>query len=295
MIRVLLISCLAVGLLGQGSALADDAAYTLKLYKPKKGDKIEFEKTEESKNKVAISLAGMNNNQEILAGKKEAYIEEILEKKIGDQKPTRLTRTYSTSEKIEGKKSAKSVLAGKTVLIEKKGEKFQFSIDGKEVDEKDAADLSKSFNKPADAPDNEDMLPAEAVNVGGTWKVSADKAERMFKSLGEKKMKADAQNSTIGGKLLKAYKKDGAQFGVIELTITLFVTEIDLGGNFTKTKDGSKVVVKLTIDTCIDGTVHSEESKLEGTSDLSLDLLNNGSLVIHGTMSGLEKSRAAKK
>ena len=116
----------------------------------------------------------------------------------------------------------------------------------------------------------------------------------MFKSLGKKKMKADAQNSTIGGKLLKAYKKDGAQFGVIELTITLLVTEIDLGGNFAKTKDGSKAVVKLTIDTCIDGTVHSEESKREGTSDLSLDLLNNGSLVINGTMSGLEKSRAAK-
>ena len=188
----------------------------------------------------------------------------------------------------------KRVYSGKTVLIEKKGAKYELGMDGKPLKEEEAAELYKTFNKSEDEPENDDFLPEKAVKVGDSWKVSAEKTEKMLKSLGEDKLKVDLKTSSAGGKLLKTYKKDGTAFGVLELTVTLFVTDIEAGGNFTKTKEGSKIVLKATIDTCIDGTVHLEEGKMEMKMTISAELANNGSLSIDGTITGIEKAHKAK-
>ncbi len=295
MLRPILASFLALALLVGGPAFAAEETYTLKLYKSKKGDKSENEKTEDGKSAIAINVMGMKMNQDVTNGKKEIYTEEILEKKDGDKKATKLTRTYATAEKTEKGETTKHVYAGETILIEKKGDKYEISIKGKALKEDEAPELFKSFNKKVDEPENEDFLPKDPVKVGESWKVPADKTEKMFKALGDEKMKFDVKKSTVGGKLLKAYKKDGAQFGTLELTLTIFVTELDLGGEFAKTKDGSKMVIKGTIDTCIDGTVEFEDGKMEVTVDLTAELPNNGSVSITGTTSGMDKTRAAKK
>lgn len=295
MLRSILASFLAFGLMSGGSAMAADQAYTLKLYKSKQGDKSENEKTEDGKSAIAINVMGMKMNQDVTNGKKEVYTEEILEKKAGDKKATKLTRTYTTAEKSDKGETTKHVYAGETVLIEKKGDKYEFSIKGKALKEDEAPELFKSFNKKDGEPENEDFLPKDPVKVGESWKVAADKTETMLKSLGDEKMKIDAKKSTVGGKLLKAYKKDGAQFGTLELTLTIFVTEIDLGGEFAKTKEGSKMVIKGTIDTCIDGTVEFEDGKMEVSVDLTAELPNNGSFSITGTTSGMDKTRSVKK
>ena len=293
--RSIIASLLAIALLAGPPAFAADDAYTLKLYKGKKGDKTENEKTEDSKNNVVINVAGMEMKLDISNGKKEIYTEEILEKKDGDKKATKLTRAYTTAEKTEKGETTKSAYAGETVLIEKKGDKYEFSIKGKALKEDEAPDLFKSFNKKEDEPDNEDFLPTGAVKVGETWKVAAEKTEKMFKTLGDEKMKFDTKKSTIGGKLLKVYRKDGAQFGTLEITFTILVTEIDLEGTAAKAKEGSKMILKGTIDTCIDGTVQFEDGKMEVTIEITAELPNDGSLTISGTTTGIEKTRAVKK
>ena len=298
MLRAFLASLLAAGLLAGGSASAADETYTIKLYKSKKGEKADHEKNEESKNNVVINVMGQTMKQEMTGSKKEAYTEEILERKDGDKdkKATKLTRTYTVAEKTEKGETTKAVYTGETVLIEKKGDKYEFTMKGKMLKEDEAPDLFKSFNKSDDEPQNEDFLPKDPVKVGESWKVPADKTEKMFKALGEEKMKIDAKKSTVGGKLLKAYKKDGAQFGTIELNLTLFVTGIDLGGGqFADTKAGSKMDLKATIDTCIDGTVEYEDGKMDVGIDLTAELPNNGSVTISGTSKGVDKTRAAKK
>jgi hypothetical protein len=295
MIRAFLASFLALGFVAVAPAFAADDAYTIKLYKAKKGDKTENEKTEDGKNNISITVMGMNMKQEVASGKKEIYTEEILEKKDGDRKATKLARTYASAEKSEKDETTKFAYAGETVLIEKKGDKYEFSVKGKALKEDEAPDLYKSFNKAEDEPQSEDFLSKDPVKVGETWKLPADKSEKIFKTLGDEKMKLDAKKSNISGKLLKAYKKEGAQFGTLEITIEVFVTEIDLGGEFAKTKAGSKMTIKATIDTCIDGTVNFEDGKMEVNVDLTADLPNDGSFSITGKSSGIEKTRAAKK
>ena len=295
MFRAVPASLVAFGLLAFTGAFAADDTYTLKLYKSKKGDKAEHEKSETNKTSVNYTAGGMNKAEEFVGGRKEVFTEEILEKKEGDKRATKLTRTYTVAEKTEKGATTKTVYAGQTVLVEKKGDKFELSIKGKVLKEDEAKELFRHFNKKDDEPQNQDLLPSGPIKVGGSWTVPADKSEKMFKTLGADKMKPDVKKSRIEGKLLKAYKKDGAQFGVLELTITVFITEMDLGGQTVKTSTDSKLVFKATIDTCIDGTVQFEDTKAEGAFDVSAEIPNVGSIAIKVTTTGSEKVRPAKK
>lgn len=294
MFRAILGSALVIGLLSAGASSAADETYALKLYKSKKGDKIAHEATESGTTVVALTIMGTTNKEEIKSTKKEAYIEEILERKEGAPKPTKLTRKYSAAEKTEKDKTTKFVYAEQTLVIEKKGEKYEFSIKGKPVAEDDIKEVARNFNTKGYNPQTEDFLPSEPVKVGASWTIPAEKSEKMFKSLGDEQMKVDAKKSTITGKLLKAYKKGDVQFGVIEFTFTVVITDIDIGGEFVKTRDGSKMVIKGTVDVCVDGTVEDESAKLEISIDLVAEV-PNGTISLTGKTTGTETSHAVKK
>jgi hypothetical protein len=294
--RAFLASFLALGLLVSASAFAADDTYTLKFHQSRKGDKTEHEKNQTTKNTARINVGGQNKNEEATEQTKEAFTEEILEMKADARRATKLARTYSVAEKTVKGETTKAAYSGETVLIEKTGDKYTFSVKGKALTEREAPELYKQFNEKKDnEPQNEDFLPDQPVKVGGSWTLPMAKSEKMFKTLSGDKMTVDGKKSTIGGKLLKAYKKDGAQFGVLEITFTVFVTEIDLGGQRVKTAGESKLVLAVTTDTCIDGSVPFEDSKLSSALDLQVELPNAGSLTIKVEGTGTEKVRAAKK
>jgi hypothetical protein len=296
MSRAFLVSFIAVGLLAATPAFGADETYTLKLYQSKKGDKSEHTKNEDSKSVITFTAGGNEKKENETGAKKEAYTEEILEKKVGDRLATKLTRTYTAAEKTEKGNTTKAVYTGKTVLIEKKDDKYTFSVDGKALTEEDAPDLFKSFSsKKESEPQTQDFMPDEPIKVGGSWKVPADKSEKVFKTLGEGNLKVDAKKSTITGKLLKVYKKGDVQYGVMELTVTAFVTEVDIGGQFVKATAESKIGFTASVDTCIDGTVEFEDSKITVVIDLTTDIPNLGMLTIKGTSTGTEKVIALKK
>lgn len=295
MLRLLLGSALVVGLAaGASRAPAADDAYAIKLYKSKKGDRIEHENTETGTSVVTLTIMGTANKQEVKNTKKEAYTEEVFERPAGAPRPTKLARAYTAAEKTAGDKTTKQPYAGKTIRIEKAGDKYTFSIDGKAVEPDDIKDVSRSFDTKSAQPQTEDFVPAEPVKVGAGWTVPGEKTEKLFASLGAEQMKIDAKKSAITGKLLKAYKKDGAQFGVMEFTITVVITEVDIGGQFAKAADGSKMVIKATVDACIDGSTEAEEATLDVAVDITAEI-PNGTLAIRGKSTGRETSRLVKK
>ncbi len=291
--RTLLASVLVIAL-NAGSVGAADETYTIKLYESKKGDKSATEKSEGAKVVLFIDTADMNDKDDAVIDSRESYTEEILEKKAGDSRATKLLRKYTVAEKTVKGETTKAMFAGKSVLIEDKGDAYQFSVDGKVLEERDAPELYKSFKK-NNRPNPREFMTREAVKIGADWKVPAAESAKMFKALNDDRMKIDAEKSTIEGKLVKAYKRGGAQFGAIELTITVAVTEIDLNGQSFKTTADSKVVLKGTLDTCIDGTIDFEESKAETTIDITAELPDSGSLTLQSTITNAVKVNALKK
>ena len=291
--RTLLASVLVVGLSAAGAGAADET-YTIKLYQGKKGDTSTTEKSEGAKVTVFVDTADTNEKHDATTDSRESYTEEILEKRAGDSRVTKLLRKYTVAEKTAKGETTRAVYAGKAVLIEEKGGAYQFSIDGKALDERDAPELYKSFKK-NNRPNSRDFMPQNAVKVGENWKVPAAESAKMFKTLGDDKMKVDAEKSTIEGTLLKAYKRNGAQFGVIELTVTVIVTEVELDGQSFKTTAGSTVVLKGTLDTCIDGTVEFEDAKGETIIDITAELPDSGSITLQSTITNAVKIGALKK
>jgi hypothetical protein len=293
MLRMSLAAFVAVGLLAAPALTAADETYTIKFYQTKKGDKSSHDKVEDTKTNIIVKIPGMNKDEVIPSAEKESYTEEVIEKKPGDKRATKLKRTYTVAEKTEKGETNKAIYTGKTVIIEKKGKEYEITLDGKKLTKDDAPELFKEFSeKKDDQPKDEDFLPDHAVKVGESWKIPAEKSEKLFKTLDDDKMKVDAKKSTIEGKLLKVYKQGGAQFGTIEITVTAIITEVDIAEQLVKTVPGSKMVVKATIDTCIDGTVRYESGKVLVTLDISVEIPDTGTLTFKSTTNGTEKVTA---
>jgi hypothetical protein len=163
------------------------------------------------------------------------------------QQPTRLQRRYEQAlSKKDGQQTTLS-LEWKTLLIEKKDDKFRYALEGKDLTGEELRTLEEEFAKgpsPWDA--NELLLPKDRVRINDSWTIAT---EPFVKDMEDNKMKVDAAKSTAKGKLLRVYDKDGRRFGVIEARL-----EFPLK-NLGEDKDNAvPMVVDITLDTCIDGT-----------------------------------------
>jgi hypothetical protein len=159
-------------------------------------------------------------------------------------------------------------LAGKTVVIEKSGDGYTITVDGKEPTGVAADILKKEFKKEKNVND-EDLLPKDPVKVGGTWKVDL----AMLAKDAEGQFEFDAAKSAATGKLIKVYDKGGKKFGVMEITIDLALTKIDGGGQSLEVKTGSKMKMSGTLDVCIDGTASTSSGKMAMTGNITATVM----------------------
>jgi hypothetical protein len=259
----------------------DDATYEIKLKKEAAGDHTKTVSTDAGDVRFRLEVMG----QELDKGEKktvrQTFTEEILEKPAGTKKPTKLKRTYDVAGKTTDGKKKTEVYEGRTVVIEKKGDKYVFTADGKELTGDDAEELEAEFNKHDDIPlDDEDLMPDKPVAVGGTWTVDPKKLAAAFEQGGP--FALDAARTKATGKLVKVYDKAGKRFGVIELTMTLAVKELKIDNQELPMKPGSKVTATTTYDLCIDGSAHSGTEKSSLTFDLHGEV-PNGTIAVTGT------------
>jgi len=277
--------------------LAAQEKYTIKMRHGAQGDI--SARTQESNKKEAVTVTGpdgnviQEKNQNIV--EKFKYTEEILAKTKG-QRPTKVQRTYTEATKKAGEDTDKHKFHGQKVMIEKKGDEFHFTIDdGKELTGEDAGHLTQAFagKKPTDEEMDKLLLPVKPVAEGESWKIDS---KSFAKLLGEDEKVAkmfDLDKSKATGKLVKAYKKDGKQFGQMEYVIELPMTKLE--GMF-PCKEGSKMEMKIVVDGCIDGTIDADSStfttKVTGSAEVIQDDKPTG-VIIKFDISGDEKSTSS--
>jgi hypothetical protein len=232
----------------------------IKFRKPTKGDVTLVEKKDTEETKTLILDNAGKVLQDLSQPKKVtnyAYRETTLA--VGaDDKATKLTRQYTKAETSDkGEAVAPLPYEGKTVLIEKKGDRYTFQIEGGgELTGKDAEKLDSEFNpKKKGGPDFEKMLlPGRPVAVGETWKLDTRPlVEEMKKS---DDVVVDFDKMVMTAKLVRAYKKGGRQFGVIRVDWVVPIKAFKGGGKETPLEPGAKMVVVADMDVCIDGTAY---------------------------------------
>jgi hypothetical protein len=239
--------------------------YAVKLKQPGLGDQSQVKS--QSNFEVEFKLLDDVGNTVIDAKetktKKFVFTEIGLERAQGGDELVRVKRKYEHAERKIKDVRETLPYQGKTVLIEKKEGNFQFQIEGDErIEGKDAEELHEEFNKGGLRKMTTDhFLPRKLVKLNEKWTFEVGPLAKAF--AGDGKILVDDAKSTGSGQLIKAYQKNGKQFGVIELTMEFPVTQF-VGDDGTKhaTKN-SKIVIQLEVDGCIDGSL--DEFQLKGT------------------------------
>jgi hypothetical protein len=284
-----------------GLAPAEDT-YTIKFKKSAKGDITRIEGQEEGENKIVLTLAGKevpNQPPQGKEGKAETFVETILERPDQSDRATSLKRRYEKARFTKEGKEQTRGYEGKVVLIEMKGDKYVFQIEGgKEVTGTDAEALDKEFNK-KDGPSESEMekilMPGKPVKVGETWKIDA---EKLLKTMA-KEGGFGGDNPKASGKLLEVYEKGGHRFGKMDIEMTSPITTF-AGGDMVKFKvaDGSKLGMKFHLDVCIDGSCADAAVKSEMALDMEATFDAGGmegKLVMHAKNAGAKKDTEQPK
>jgi hypothetical protein len=257
MIRILCVAVVFGLVAGPAWGQGDDKAYTIKIKRSAQGSTARVQDDEQTTQTVKVT--DLNNNllkeQVEKKAKDYVYVETTLERQ-GKQKATKLKRKYEKAVVTRDGKTTTLPYQGKTVLIEKKGGKYEFRVEGdEELTGAAAEELNKEFNKKGKLNDEmleKLLLPGKAVKVGETWKVDAGQIE---KALGEgAEMEFTPGKTKATGKLLKAYKKDGRQYGVIRLHLRLAPKSVTGDGIKVALQPNSYVTIEVTMDGCIDGS-----------------------------------------
>jgi hypothetical protein len=269
MIRILSLVAL-VGLLAGPVRAGDQQTYTIKLKKGGKGTVTRVDKSASGTGQLKVT----DNDGNVLQDKDEkkgthyTYTQTILEKPEG-KKATRLKRQYEKATVIEDGEKRTLPYEGKTVLIEKKGEKYVFRIEGgEELTGDDAKRLDKEFNKKDDISDEElekGMLPGKAVRLNEEWKIPA---ALLAKGFGGEGLEVDLDKSTATGKLIKAYKKGDRQFGVLVYVIKLEVKAVKAEGKRVQFQPGSRAELEIRADACIDGSSATARATITSSSSM---------------------------
>src|SRR5262245_24757014 len=213
------------------------------------GQRVKVTLDEKGNQKTVFAIAGAGKGMDEARGKALVYVDETLETPKNEARPTRLKRTYEKAQLTTAGKTNTLDVEGKTVLIEKAGDKYTFTVGGKPVSAEAEKLLGDEFNRVDMKDPVEAMSPKTPVKPGDTWKIDVTDLRKM---MGSAAPEFDKDKVTATGKLVKTYQQDGRQYGVMEFAVEAPITGLGPKSAFAL-KEG-KLVVTMTADGCIDGT-----------------------------------------
>lgn len=250
-----------------------NATYTLTFRGFEKGDKTEVVRARDAT--ATTKTAG-----EIKTQKEEfrhEYTETILDTAPDEPRPTKVSRVYKTAQRADPKGQLKTAsYVGKTVTIEKYLKGYKYTADGGSLPPDEQVELGGEFVRARWKLDQ--WLPKKPVKVGEEWAVDFAAVTALA---GRPQTDYDKQKSKITAKLTRAYKKDGRQWGAVEVKSTLVIDAKATNGSPVKGEINSDV----TFDIVIDGSARAGSMKitLKGTIDARDETGREAKTTIEGT------------
>jgi hypothetical protein len=226
-----------------GSLSAQEYEIKVKAY-PAKGKSIKHSETSDQLTTVKVTLGDkVVQDKKETAKQNQVYVETSVTESDKKGRPSKFTRKFEKSSTTKDGDATTDGYEGETVVFEmNKDGKYSAQIQGdKKLSKEDATKLEGDLNREGRAADPiQELLPAKAVKVDGTWEISGKKLAGF---LGDKGV--DASKSKGKGKLVKVYKKGEQQWGTMEFTAD-FAMEIE--------KAPAKMTMTMTLDVAIDGS-----------------------------------------
>lgn len=242
----------------------------------KAGDRVKVTEDETGTATTSAVENGVPKKKVDKAARSVVYVEECVTAGEAGKRPLKATRVY---EKVSGAKDGQPLdpaAVGKTIAIEKKGERYEFTIDGTPLTGGLALELAHAYSRP-DTAGVKGLFPSAPLKPGESWKVDAKKVVPAFS---DGKFTFDPDRTSMTGKLVKAYQKGGAGYGVFEVRASLPITALGPKSPLA-VKPGSSVTATVIGDGCIDG------------SSAASVMVTKSSLRIEGSFAGNDLTVAA--
>lgn len=254
---------------------AAEESIELKDYTPKVGDRIRVTEEERTDTRSVAHLPETVEDKTEKRVKVIIYTSETLAVKDGAKKPTKLKRVYEKAEESKDGNITKLPLDGKTITIEKKGDKYTFLYaDGKAVDGNARELLDKEFNNKED--DIGDLIPKRPLKAGESWKMNAEKLRKKHVL---DTFASDEKGSVSTGKLLEIYSFDGHKYGVFDLDLSFPLTELK-GTPSVPLKSGSTLKMRAFVDGNVDGSEPDGKTTVQISLRMSFDAPNGNKVSI---------------
>lgn len=292
--RVFGLAAVAAGVLAAGSVGQD--AVTYKKYAEKAGDKVRVTKTETSVTDTAATFKGQDQTKSETKVKTVEYVDEVITPGPLGGKTLKRKRTYETAtEAKDGGPPAKLPLAGRTVVIEKKGDKFVFEPDGGGPLPKAAvAELEQEFNKQDDTFGPDTLFPDnKPVKVGQTWDVT----DKLLKTLSgaDSPFVPKEGKAKVTATLLELTTENGRPVGKVRVTGDIPLAELRAGKGPAVTLTGpSGMKLDMTGRAVMDGS--GPDGGATGKLTITVDGEVQGiALKVTAVIENVSKSELLKK
>lgn len=270
-----LVAFLSVGVgLGQTQDTQPTKAFTIKLKERGEGESALVKRHEVLRSKVTVADGGGNvvldqseTNHEVME-----YSETLVKDGIGNA-ATEFLRSYTKAQTGKDEKLEDAGLQGKTIKIVKNGDGYSFTYkDGGKLEGRALEVLTKEFAKKSEENTNIErlILPQGPVKSGESWKLDMDKIITDLST--NAPLEVDATKAKGEGKLVKVYKKDARQFGVMTFKMDMPLKSIGKGQEQMKFGPDAKVALDITFDVCIDGTTET------GTLTMKMLMIGNATI-----------------
>jgi hypothetical protein len=237
------------------AAASAQEAVTIKLKERGEGETAFISKTEvRNFNLKIVDAKGktLTDERDRTADVKE-YKETIL-KRVGDQLPTKLEREYAKAQLTKAGITQEWPIVGKTIVIEKKDQKYTFAFkNGGSLTGTMADALAREFSRHSDKEIEFEtlMLPRGPVKPGDTWKLDMGPIVKDMSRGGDMDLSTlDARGS---GTLVRTYMQDGQLFGVMSFKLEIPIKGLGKSTRPVRFADGARIISDSQMDLCIDG------------------------------------------
>ncbi len=265
------------------SALAGAArgqTYAIKLRSdPAAGKSISVRDSHQNAGTVKVLDAGgkLLREQKPNEVEEEVFTETVLE--AGGKHPKKFQRAYGKAERGEAGKLRPRSCQGRTVLFELRDGRYVVRAEGTPaLAPADRKDLTARANDRLRSSPDELFLPNRPVAVGDAW----DVAKKLLPEFANKGEELDLQKSSGRAKLLKAYARDGKQFGVLEVDLKLAVktmqglkcdppARFDIKGTIDTAIDGSSTAATMSMTFRVSGKAQGEQGGMKFTVEMAME------------------------
>jgi len=246
--RVWFAALLVVSLSPLAVTAQDKEHYSIKLAEPEKGAQLSSEfNIRQSFTVQQRNIAGQLVRDDLnVFGARFASDASLLEVAPKNSRFRQHYRTFRVT--IDGDTKVDAA-EGKTFLVlEKDGKKEVLTEKGEPLLPEEREKMEKAISQQSTCGATQDELtPPKPVAIGESWPVPS--AASWIK-----RNDAEVAFTSATAQLRTVYHKDGRLYGVIELRAEGAVKSLTIQGRKMALKPGSKMVLKSTLDGCIDGS-----------------------------------------